>query len=223
MARSYGAQLSTCISHISLTANQTCTLLTANTPSSVGHLYRFVTHSGKEKDVQSAVRNAALMREAALKSSIFVGVPRVCRITPHHSTSRFCCSILSVDFLFARVTGNRSSCGTHRRARRRREGWPADKLTQVRCFRFSPIKVFPHWLTSKWGRTPRIPTPPPGPPPRKTSTPSLLAGPRSGTPYTSRTPSSCTINSRRITLTSSVGFFLPSSHPFLGRPMRGEG
>jgi hypothetical protein len=27
------------------------------------------------------VRNAALMREAALKSTIFVGVPRVCRIT----------------------------------------------------------------------------------------------------------------------------------------------
>lgn len=27
------------------------------------------------------MRNAALMREAALKSTIFVGVPRVCRIT----------------------------------------------------------------------------------------------------------------------------------------------
>jgi len=27
------------------------------------------------------VRNAALMREAALKSAIFVGVPRVCRTT----------------------------------------------------------------------------------------------------------------------------------------------
>ncbi|KAF8505533.1 hypothetical protein F5888DRAFT_1649837, partial [Russula emetica] len=54
----------------------TCTLLTANTPSSVGHLYRFVTRSGKEKDVQGSVRNAALMREAALKSTIFVGVPR---------------------------------------------------------------------------------------------------------------------------------------------------
>lgn len=55
----------------------TCTLLTANTPSSVGHLYRFVTRLGKEKDVQGSVRNAALMREAALKSTIFVGVPRV--------------------------------------------------------------------------------------------------------------------------------------------------
>jgi len=52
----------------------TCTLLTANTPSSVGHLYRFVTRSGE--DVQGSVRNAALMREAALKSTIFVGVPR---------------------------------------------------------------------------------------------------------------------------------------------------
>ncbi|KAF8485002.1 hypothetical protein DFH94DRAFT_717607 [Russula ochroleuca] len=51
----------------------TCTLLTANT-SSVGHLYRFVTRS---KDVQGSVRHAALMREAALKSTIFVGVPRV--------------------------------------------------------------------------------------------------------------------------------------------------
>ncbi|KAI0285014.1 hypothetical protein BGY98DRAFT_910123 [Russula aff. rugulosa BPL654] len=54
----------------------TCTLLTANTPPSVGHLYRFVTRSGKEKDVQGSVRNAALMREAALKSAVFVGVPR---------------------------------------------------------------------------------------------------------------------------------------------------
>lgn len=63
---------------------QTCTLLTANRPSAVGHLYRFVTR-GVEKNGQllnhlhipSAVNKAALMRESALKSVIFVGVPRV--------------------------------------------------------------------------------------------------------------------------------------------------
>ena len=44
----------------------------------------------------------------------------------------------------------------------------------------------------------------PDPPARKTSTRLLLAGMRSGTPSTSRTPSSCTTNSRRITPTSSV-------------------
>lgn len=158
MAGPHGAQLSPCISHVSLTAYQTCTLLTANTPPSVGHLYRFVTRSGKEKDVQSSVRNAALMREAALKSTIFVGVPRVCRITPHHSTSHFC-YISSVLVFFPRVTGNRSSCRTHGRARRRREGWPEDKPTQVRCFRFSPVKAFPHQLTSKWGTDPSCSAP----------------------------------------------------------------
>jgi len=52
----------------------TCTLLTANIPSSVGHLYRFVTRS--ETNTQNSVRKAALIREAALKSTIFVGVPR---------------------------------------------------------------------------------------------------------------------------------------------------
>jgi len=60
---------------IFLTADQTCTLLTANIPSSVGHLYRFVTRS--ETNARDYVRKAALMREAALKSAIFVGVPRV--------------------------------------------------------------------------------------------------------------------------------------------------
>ena len=63
-----------------LTDDKTCTLLTAHTPSSVGHLYRFVTRCAKDKDVQGSVRDAALMREAALKSTIFVGVPRVCGI-----------------------------------------------------------------------------------------------------------------------------------------------
>lgn len=50
----------------------------------------------------------------------------------------------------------------------------------------------------------------PDPPARKTSTRLLLAGPRSGTPSTSRTPSSCTTNSRRITRTSSVSLPPPS-------------
>ncbi|KAH9978031.1 hypothetical protein BGW80DRAFT_789434 [Lactifluus volemus] len=53
----------------------TCTLLTANVPSSVGHLYHFVTRS--EQNVRSSMCKAALMREAALKSVVFVGVPRV--------------------------------------------------------------------------------------------------------------------------------------------------
>ncbi|KAF8268301.1 hypothetical protein EI94DRAFT_1771663 [Lactarius quietus] len=59
----------------------TCTLLTANVPTSIGHLYRFATRSepnaqGSRLSVVEAVRKAALMREAALKSTIFVGVPR---------------------------------------------------------------------------------------------------------------------------------------------------
>jgi len=59
----------------------TCTLLTANAPTSIGHLYRFATRSepsvqGSRLSVVEAVRKAALMREAALKSTIFVGVPR---------------------------------------------------------------------------------------------------------------------------------------------------
>jgi len=64
----------------------TCTLLTANRPSAVGHLYRFVTRStfddngtqnDTEVDIPTAVNKAALMRESALKSVIFIGVPRV--------------------------------------------------------------------------------------------------------------------------------------------------
>lgn len=63
---------------------QTCTLLTANRPSAVGHLYRFVTREAGEASripnglhIPTAVNKAALMRESALKSVIFVGVPRV--------------------------------------------------------------------------------------------------------------------------------------------------
>ncbi|KAN0127518.1 hypothetical protein V8E53_001860 [Lactarius tabidus] len=59
----------------------TCTLLTANVPTSIGHLYRFTTRSepslqGSRLSTVEAVRKAAIMREAALKSAIFVGVPR---------------------------------------------------------------------------------------------------------------------------------------------------
>ncbi|EMD40570.1 hypothetical protein CERSUDRAFT_111166 [Gelatoporia subvermispora B] len=59
----------------------TCTLLTANIPSSVGHLYRFATRddpssADSRRSLQEAVGKAAWMRESALKSCIFVGVPR---------------------------------------------------------------------------------------------------------------------------------------------------
>ncbi|KIM91020.1 hypothetical protein PILCRDRAFT_811534 [Piloderma croceum F 1598] len=53
----------------------TCTLLTANIPSSVGHLYRFITEP-PNTNLSDSVKKAALMRESALKSVIFVGVPR---------------------------------------------------------------------------------------------------------------------------------------------------
>jgi len=53
-----------------------------NRPSAVGHLYRFVTRSNpaevdSRRDVAEATNKAALMREATIKSAIFVGVPRV--------------------------------------------------------------------------------------------------------------------------------------------------
>ncbi|KAF7981618.1 hypothetical protein HWV62_32694 [Athelia sp. TMB] len=59
----------------------TCTLLTTNRPSSVGHLYRFATRSEPEtassrRSVSESVHKAAIMRESAMKSAIFVGVPR---------------------------------------------------------------------------------------------------------------------------------------------------
>ncbi|KAH9951769.1 hypothetical protein B0H21DRAFT_775921 [Amylocystis lapponica] len=59
----------------------TCTLLTANVPSSVGHLYRFSTRDdpsnpGSRRSFPEALEKAAVMRESALKSCIFVGVPR---------------------------------------------------------------------------------------------------------------------------------------------------
>jgi len=62
----------------------TCTLLTVNRPSTMAYLYRFVTSpdpsnpdSRKDVRVAHAANKAALMRESALKSTIFVGVPRV--------------------------------------------------------------------------------------------------------------------------------------------------
>ncbi|KAG9317203.1 hypothetical protein JVU11DRAFT_1396 [Chiua virens] len=50
-------------------------------PSSVGHLYRFITRTDPglpetRRSFTDAVNRAATMREAALKSVIFVGVPR---------------------------------------------------------------------------------------------------------------------------------------------------
>lgn len=59
----------------------TCTLLTTNRPSAVGHLYRFATRAdpgsvGTRRNLEDAITRAAVMREAALKSVIFVGVPR---------------------------------------------------------------------------------------------------------------------------------------------------
>ncbi|KAG6832966.1 hypothetical protein H0H92_004850 [Tricholoma furcatifolium] len=60
----------------------TCTLLSANRPASIGHLYRFLTRPdindhNPTSNVAHAVNKAAIMRESALKSTIFVGVPRV--------------------------------------------------------------------------------------------------------------------------------------------------
>ena len=59
-----------------------CTLLTANAPPTIGHLYRFATRDDLEnastrRGFAEALDKAALMRESALKSCIFVGVPRV--------------------------------------------------------------------------------------------------------------------------------------------------
>ncbi|KAI0092787.1 hypothetical protein BDY19DRAFT_883335 [Irpex rosettiformis] len=60
----------------------TCTLLTANLPSSVGYLYKFATRTNPEdastrRSLADATHKAAVIRESALKSTIFIGVPRV--------------------------------------------------------------------------------------------------------------------------------------------------
>jgi len=59
----------------------TCTLLTANMPPTIAHLYRFSTRDdpsdpGTRRSLSEALAKAAQMRESSLKSSIFVGVPR---------------------------------------------------------------------------------------------------------------------------------------------------
>ncbi|KAF8520105.1 hypothetical protein JB92DRAFT_2828247 [Gautieria morchelliformis] len=63
----------------------TSTLLSANVPSAVGHLYHYVSRrtplSSSDAGLlttEARTAQAALMREAAVKSAIFVGVPRVC-------------------------------------------------------------------------------------------------------------------------------------------------
>ncbi|KAF9649637.1 hypothetical protein BDM02DRAFT_3094393 [Thelephora ganbajun] len=60
----------------------TCTLLTANLPTSVSHLYSFATRKdpadpSTRYGLERVVNTAALMRESAFKSTVFVGVPRV--------------------------------------------------------------------------------------------------------------------------------------------------
>lgn len=58
-------------------------MLTTNRPATLAQLYRFVTRADPNDaktrygDLARAVNRAALMREAAIKSTIFVGVPRV--------------------------------------------------------------------------------------------------------------------------------------------------
>jgi len=58
-----------------------CTLTTVNRPSTMGQLYRFIRPHGvsdaASASLGAAVNRAALVREAGLKSVIFVGVPRV--------------------------------------------------------------------------------------------------------------------------------------------------
>ncbi|KEP51961.1 BZIP transcription factor domain protein [Rhizoctonia solani 123E] len=54
------------------------TLLTVNSPDSIGYLYKFATQDGssKPKDLPERVAAAALMREAGVKCGVFVGVPK---------------------------------------------------------------------------------------------------------------------------------------------------
>ena len=68
--------------YVLIRASQTCTLLTANAPPTVGRLYHFTTREDPDNvrtrsALPDALHKAALMRESALKSCIFVGVPRV--------------------------------------------------------------------------------------------------------------------------------------------------
>ncbi|CAE6474365.1 unnamed protein product [Rhizoctonia solani] len=58
----------------------TGTLLTVNSPDSIGHLYKFATRddgaSQQLKELKDRVAAAALMREAGVKCGVFVGVPK---------------------------------------------------------------------------------------------------------------------------------------------------
>lgn len=56
----------------------TGTLLTVNSPDSIGHLYKFATRDGssRTKDLPERVAAAELMREAGVKCGVFVGVPK---------------------------------------------------------------------------------------------------------------------------------------------------
>lgn len=70
----------TCLLYLVCAATQACALLTSNVTPAFAHLYRVATlpqDAPKPTDLTTRVRTAALIREAALKSTIFVGVPRV--------------------------------------------------------------------------------------------------------------------------------------------------
>ncbi|CUA75642.1 Dol-P-Man:Man(5)GlcNAc(2)-PP-Dol alpha-1,3-mannosyltransferase [Rhizoctonia solani] len=56
----------------------TSTLLTVNSPESIGHLYKFATRdeSSKPKSLSERVAAAELMREAGVKCAVFAGVPK---------------------------------------------------------------------------------------------------------------------------------------------------
>ncbi|QRV76660.1 bZIP transcription factor [Ceratobasidium sp. AG-Ba] len=59
----------------------TGTLLTVNSPDSIGHLYRFATeptagNSSGPKPLRDRAAVAALMRESGVKCGVFVGVPK---------------------------------------------------------------------------------------------------------------------------------------------------
>ncbi|KAI0030218.1 hypothetical protein K488DRAFT_54695 [Vararia minispora EC-137] len=59
-----------------------CALLTSNVPPAFADLYRVASRTNPDDaqsrvSVSEVIRTASLMREAALKSTIFVGVPRV--------------------------------------------------------------------------------------------------------------------------------------------------
>ncbi|KAH7100563.1 hypothetical protein BKA62DRAFT_238102 [Auriculariales sp. MPI-PUGE-AT-0066] len=61
----------------------TSTLVAANVPDAIPHLYTFAT---RDKDVKSRVADAELMRETGLKCAEFIGVPRsIIGLTSLHS------------------------------------------------------------------------------------------------------------------------------------------